>query len=93
MRVRVFKEVEVDTEVSIGMEEIRSALAEAIEEAKNNPRSFSVCQFVSACWQSLNAMTDEQIELVGPANRKHVAKALRELAGRFEPAAVSVSAG
>lgn len=64
-----------------------------IEEARENPRSFSVRQFVSACWEAMNAMTDEQIELVGPANREHVAKALRELADRFEPAAVSVSAG
>lgn len=93
MRVRICKQIEVDTEISIGMEEIRAALAGAIEEAKDNPRSFSVCQFVSACWQALHAMTEEQIELVGPANREHVAKALRELADRFEPATVSVSAG
>lgn len=93
MRVRICKEVEVDTEVSIGMEEIRSALAEAIEEAKTNPRSFSLCQFVSACWQCLNAMTDEQIALVGPANCEHVAVALHDLAERFERQSVSVSAG
>jgi hypothetical protein len=83
MRVRICKEVEVDTEVSIGMDDIRSALAEAIEEAQANPRSFSVCQFVSACWEALNAMTDEQIALVG-ANREHVAKALHDLADRFD---------
>jgi hypothetical protein len=90
MRVRICKDVEVDTEVSIGMEEIQSALAEAINEARDNPRSFSVQQFVSACWQSLNAMTGEQIALVGPANCEHVAKALHDLADRFDAQAVSV---
>lgn len=91
MKVRICKEVEIDTEVSIGMEDICGALAEAIEEAKENPRIFSVGQYVSACWQALNAMTDEQIGLLGPGNRPHVAKALRDLADRFDAHPLPVS--
>lgn len=84
MRVRIFKEVEVDTEVTIGMDEIQDAISDAMREANDEPRSFSVVQFITVCWQSLNALTDEQIELVGPGNRPHVAKALQDLAKRFE---------
>lgn len=85
VRVRICKEVEVDTEVTIGIEEIQSALAEAISDANDNPRSFSVQQFISAAWQAMNALTDEQIAMVGDANRRCVADALYTLADRFYP--------
>lgn len=74
--------------MTIGIEEIQTALLEAIGEARDNPRSFSVQQYVSACWQALQAMTDDQIALVGPANCEHVARALHALAERFESVSV-----
>lgn len=84
----ICKEVTVDTEVAIGIEEIQSALSEAIAEARDNPRQFSIQQYVSAAWQAMNAMTDAQIALVGPANCQHVANTLHKLADRFAAQAV-----
>lgn len=88
MRVRICKEVLVDTEVTIGIEAIRTALIEAISEARDNPRSFSIQQYVSACWEALHAIPDDQIALIGPANCKCVADGMRKLAERFESQAV-----
>ena len=85
MRVRICKKVEIDTEVFVSTEDICQALQEAIDEGCNNPSERRAVQrMVTACWEVLTAMNEDQICAIGPANRPMFANALRKLADKFE---------
>ncbi len=83
MRVRVYKEVIVEALVSITTEQIAEAIKETIE--KEGERTQAV-DLLTMCWQTIQGFTEQQVDMIGPANRPMVVSALRSLADRIEMA-------
>jgi len=92
LKVPFSKSVDVESEVSIDVEDITNALTELLSDAGNkvasgyaNDRSkaFAVGGFVSGVHQCLAAVTDEMIDCMGGSGRKVIADALRKQAARF----------
>lgn len=80
MKINIRRDVFIDTEVQISTEDIQQCIAEAIGNAEGRAATIDL---ITMCWQTLQSLTDEQIELIG-ASKPHVASALHELAARFE---------
>ncbi len=92
MKVPVYTTVDIDTEVSVSVEDITAALNDALAEAREATREdgdgrhagFMVGQFVSAVYQCLEGLTDDMIKTITRAKRAMIAEKFVEMARWFD---------
>ncbi len=88
MRVRVYKETYIDTEVSIDAEQITQALRDSLDaltrtEGAGERADRAILEFITASWQCLAAMTDGMIAGIKPEHREIIGEKLNEQAARY----------
>jgi sugar-specific transcriptional regulator TrmB len=96
MRVAINQSVQIETEVTVTVDDITSAMQELIDEAERrkeehkagamNDRqvSFGVSQVAAAARQCLRAITDDMIYLFPVETRLSMARSLQEQADRWK---------
>lgn len=62
MKVRVCDTVEIDTEVTVTVEDIQAAILEAVEDAKEGEGRFVVHAVINTIYRALNGIDDSMIE-------------------------------
>jgi hypothetical protein len=88
VKIPFCKTVDVESEVTIDIDDITSALNDALVDAQRatgneRQRVFPVLQLLNAVHECLTAITDEMIADTKPAARLTIASALRKLATRY----------
>jgi hypothetical protein len=93
MKVEYYQTVEVNGHANIGIEEIQSAIMEAMSDvditisrgdcATGREREFVVHGFANAIYQALEGIADEAIAASKETVRKSFAEALRKHADRW----------
>lgn len=92
MKVRIYKSVDIDTEVDVDIDDITSAIGDYLQDCirtSDQPqrnRSRAVISLCNAIFQSMSAMIDEMIEQVEPKNRQAIYDALSKQIERFKDA-------
>ena len=101
MKVPIYTTVEVDTEVSIGAEEITGALWESLRQAelaaaddnedRQKYRRACINGVFNCIWQVLKGVTDEMLDEMKSEHRQivveHLSKELERIRPKQEPAA------
>ena len=91
MKIKFYKTIDIESEVHIGVDEIREALVDALaaSKAKTHPgandrqRECPVNQFVNALWTCLVAIDEEMLNQISPESREVIANALMRKARMF----------
>ncbi len=87
MRVEFCKNIQVEGEVVVTVEDIQAALREHLEEVgkRKEPRAVqrALKYFINAAYQTLSAVPGDSIERLDPSHRELIAKSLREEASRY----------
>jgi hypothetical protein len=91
VKVEICKSVEIETEVTIDIDDITSAINDHVAECvglSEQPQRFRIRAVLTLCnaWhQTLSAITDEMIAEVEPHNRKLVFDAMTKHIERWRP--------
>jgi hypothetical protein len=91
MRIKTWVELSQEVEVSIDIHDIRGALAEAFNHVTEDrpceelPRAADVARAFNEIGTFLNAVTDEQIALLKPGQRRVIGEYLAKQVPRFTP--------
>jgi hypothetical protein len=88
MKITKWVDMGEEVEVEVSTEDIRAALAESFAEVTKDllgelPSTFPVVSALSDIGKFLRALSDEQIALLNPAQRRVVGQFLAEQAARF----------
>ena len=94
MKVKVFETVDIDTEVSVDVNDIRAMLVELESDVDihNMTAGGHVCglgELLNAAYSCLKSPTDEMIATLSKSNRENIAKLFREQADRYGKASQS----
>ncbi len=84
MKVSFYKNVDIEGEVSVSVEDIQAALAEAFPDEDAIKQRYGVTMFVNAVYQCLLGLTDKMIESISAKNRRIIVEKLSEQADRFK---------
>ena len=84
MKVQLQTTVDVDTDVTVSVEDITFALQERLEKAKEDPESqFALNCFVNCVYQCVLAMDDAFVLRMNPKHRKTIGETLGKLSINF----------
>jgi len=99
MRLRKWVDFGQEVEVEIGLDDVRSALAEAFDNVtrdrlgENGPNQCDVLLAINCIGTFFNALTDEQVNLLTSTQRQVVSQFLNNQAKRFTSPAENARSG